>query len=69
MFSRKKTVDEVVKTLTKAQADLLALSKSLATDADAKRREASRIVAKANEAQAEADRALRVAERVSALVA
>lgn len=66
---RKKTVDEVISTLTRAQRDLVALATELKGGADAKRAEASRIIAEANEAQAEADRALRVADRVNALVA
>jgi hypothetical protein len=66
---RKKTVDEVIATLTRAQRDLEELSHRLVADADSKRATAAAIVAQANEAQAEADRAARVAGRVSALVA
>ena len=66
---RSKTVDEVIAAFDKAKTDLLTLASELSAKAEDKRAKASRINAEADGHASEAERAKRVADRVSALVA
>lgn len=65
---RKKTVDEVISAFDKARTDLLALAESLKASATEKRAQANKIAVSAAADESEAERAKRVADRVSALV-
>ena len=66
---RKKSVDEVIAVFEKARADLVALADELTGKSAAKRAQAAAIAAEADDHQAEAERAKRVADRVRALTA
>lgn len=67
MFA-KKTVDSIVKSFSKAVADLQALAKAKADEESALRQQAAILRSDAEEANSEAARALLVSEKLSRLI-
>lgn len=64
---QKKTVDSVISAFNKARADLHELAEQLAEQASNKREKAAAMAHEADQHNAEAERARRIADRVAAL--